>query len=376
MCRPLLLARSPGPCHPIISFIQVEFGALTANRFDLLRLVFAAGVTVFHAVALTAIAPDALLETSLGALAEISIQGFFIVSGALVFGSLMRSDSLGDYAEKRVRRLYPAYAVIILVPALVSLIVAGPGAFSGILRYLAANLVFLNFLAPDLPGLFDGQRFEAVNGALWTLKVEVMFYLALPFIGWLMRRAGKVRWVVLVCLYVAGEAWRLLLEPSLAAAGASPILLALAPELARQLPGQMAFFASGMGLWLVWEQAKQKRGCLGLMGLALFGLSVLHPVMEPLRPAGLAGLIAWAAFAPGPVLNAARYGDISYGLYITHFPILQGLIMAGVFATAGLAMGFVLAALLTLVASFLLWWFVEKPALRRDSHYRQAAKEG
>ena len=50
--------------------------------------------------------------------------------------------------------------------------------------------------------------------------------------------------------------------------------------------------------------------------------------------------------------------------------------MAGVFATAGLSAGFAIAALLTLAASFLLWWFVEKPALRRDSHYRQAAKDG
>lgn len=357
-------------------FLQAEFGALTANRFDLLRLVFAAGVTVFHAVALTAIAPDGSLETALGALAEISIQGFFIVSGALVFGSLVRSRSLSDYAEKRVRRLYPAYAVIILIPALISLMVAGPGAFAGILRYLAANLVFLNFLAPDLPGLFDGQRFEAVNGALWTLKVEVMFYLALPIIAWVMRRAGKAQWAVLAFFYVAGEAWRLLLEPALGAANASPSLIALAPELARQLPGQMAFFASGMGLWLVWDLAKEKTGQLGLIGLALFMASFVHPVLEPLRAAGLAGLIAWAAFAPGPVLNAARYGDISYGLYITHFPILQGLIMAGVFATAGLSAGFAIAALLTLVASFLLWWFVEKPALRRDSHYRQAAKDG
>jgi peptidoglycan/LPS O-acetylase OafA/YrhL len=371
-----LLACSPGPCHPVIPSLEAELGALTANRFDLLRLVFAAGVTVFHAVALTAIAPDGALEASLGALAEISIQGFFIVSGALVFGSLMRSRSLSDYAEKRVRRLYPAYAVIILIPALVSLILAGPDAFGGILRYLAANLVFLNFLAPDLPGLFEGQRFEAVNGALWTLKVEVMFYLALPIIAWMMRRAGKAQWAVLAFFYVAGEAWRLLLEPALGAANASPTLIALAPELARQLPGQMAFFASGMGLWLIWDRAKEKTGRLGLVGLALFAGSFVHPVLEPLRAAGLAGLIAWAAFAPGPVLNAARYGDISYGLYITHFPILQGLIMAGVFATAGLSAGFAIAALLTLVASFLLWWFVEKPALRRDSHYRQAAKDG
>ena len=52
--------------------LEAEFGALTANRFDLLRLVFAAGVTVFHAVALTAIAPDVL---TLAVLASAGVVG-------------------------------------------------------------------------------------------------------------------------------------------------------------------------------------------------------------------------------------------------------------------------------------------------------------
>ena len=341
-----------------------------------MRLLFASGVVVFHAVALVAIAPRSSVELALGELAEFSIQGFFIVSGALVFGSLQRSNGFGDYAEKRVRRLYPAYVVIILLPALASLIIAGPQAMSGILRYLAANLVFLNFLAPDLPGLFEGQRFEAVNGALWTLKIEVMFYLALPIIAFFMRKAGKAWWAVLVLLYVGGEAWRLLLPPLIASSGASDTIATLSPEIARQLPGQMAFFASGMALWSVWDRAKARPGMFGLAGLAVFALSWLHPLLEPLRAAGLAGLIAWVAFAPGPVLNAARYGDVSYGLYITHFPILQGLIMAGMFVAAGVATGFIVAGVLILAASFALWWAVEKPALRRDSHYRQAAKDG
>ena len=348
--------------------------ALATNRFDLLRLLFAGGVAVFHAVALSAIAPLSDLENVLSHLAELCIEGFFIVSGALVFGSLARADDLADYAGKRVRRLYPAYAVIILLPALASLIIAGPGALAQIAHYLGANLVFLNFLSPELPGLFQGQRFEEVNGALWTLKIEVMFYLALPVIAALMRLAGRGGWVVLLVLYVAGEAWRLLVPAILEGDGVAGMLNAYGPQIARQLPGQMAFFASGMALWLMWDQVKTRPGRFGLVGFVLFAASWL-PWLEPLRAAGLAGLIAWAAFAPGPVLNAARFGDISYGLYIAHFPIIQMIVMAGVFSAAGPSIGFAAAAVLTVAASFLLWWLVEKPALRKDSHYRQAARD-
>ncbi|MEQ9315317.1 MAG: acyltransferase family protein, partial [Henriciella sp.] len=138
---------------------------------------------VFHAWALSAMAPFGETEQALGVLAELSIQGFFIVSGALVYGSLERSETLATYAEKRVRRLYPAYAVVILVPALVSGFLTGWADVTAILSYLGANLIFLNFLSPDLPGLFDANRFTEVNGALWTLKIEVMFYIGLPVLA-------------------------------------------------------------------------------------------------------------------------------------------------------------------------------------------------
>ena len=49
--------------------------------------------------------------------------------------------------------------------------------------------------------------------------------------------------------------------------------------------------------------------------------------------------------------------------------------MAGLFASLGFSAAFALAALLVAAASFLLWYLVEKPALRRDSHYRKAAGE-
>ncbi len=343
---------------------QSRSAALAANRFDFLRLAFACGVFAFHAWVLAAFAPDGAVERSLGHMAELSIQGFFIVSGALVFGSLERTRSLLTYASKRIRRLYPAYATIILIPVLISGFMTGWARPEALMEYLGANLIFLNFLSPDLPGLFADNRFSAVNGALWTLKVEVLFYMVLPVFAVFLRLFGRFSWVLFGLVYVLAEMWRLLL----------PVYFhhPLAEELSRQLPGQMAFFVSGMVLWKLWRTAAKQPGLFGLVGLALVLVSFLSPWLEPLRAAGLGGIIGYVAFAPGPSLQAARFGDISYGVYITHFPIIQALVMLGLFGPEQALVGIAAATALVLLASFLLWHLVERPALRRDSHYRRA----
>jgi len=331
---------------------------MTTNRFDFLRLLFASGVFVYHLIVLAQLSePLGGYELAWGGLAELCIQGFFVISGALVYGSWARTQALGTYAEKRVRRLYPAYAVIILIPALISLVMTG--AIGGVLRYLAANLVFLNFLAPDLPGLFEGQRYTAVNGALWTLKIEVMFYMLLPLLGWMIAKAGKGKWVLLAAIYLFAEIWR----AGFAEAGQH--------QIARQLPGQLSFFVSGIAMWMLKDRLKDGHyGPTLAVGGALIALSVF-PFMDILRAAGLGLAIAALAWMPGPQIKAARFGDISYGVYITHFPIVQMLIATGVFAVSPWLGGFA-ALILVIAASFALWRFVERPALRRDSHYRRA----
>lgn len=336
-----------------------------ANRFDLLRLVFASGVFVYHAVAIAALDGGGVWEARLGQVAELCIQGFFIVSGALVYGSWERSRGLSDYTGKRVRRLYPAYLVVILVPALVSLALSFD--VGGVALYLAANGVFLNFLASGLPGLFEGNRFGEVNGALWTLKIEVMFYIALPVLAWALARLGALWWLGVAALYVGGVVWALgvpaLIEGELGA------------RLGRQLPGQMAYFASGIALWKLWDVARGRAVWLVPIGALVLAVSFAVPFGEAVRAAGLAALIAGVAFAPGPNLNAARWGDVSYGVYIVHFPVLQAMVATGVFGALGAAGGLAAAFVLVFGLSFGLWWLVEKPALRVDSHYRRVSEK-
>lgn len=336
-----------------------------ANRFDFIRLMLAAGVFIYHGVAIGEVGAPGEAERMLARLAEVSIEGFFIVSGLLVAGSLDRASSLADYAGKRIRRLYPAYATVVLLPALISLVLTWDAA--GVAQYLGANLIFLNFLSPSLPGLFEENRFSAVNGALWTLKIEVMFYLVLPGIILVLNRMKSLWWVGILALYVGGEAWTY----------AVPYLAAdtYGAELGRQLPGQMAFFAMGIALWKASPGIQGRWGALAFCGTALLGATFVHPALEPLRAFALAGVIGAVAWAPGPKLNTARYGDISYGLYITHFPILQALAAAGLAASFGLAGFLLLATALTLAASYALWHLVEKPALRPSSHYRRVAED-
>jgi peptidoglycan/LPS O-acetylase OafA/YrhL len=81
------------------------------------------------------------------------------------------------------------------------------------------------------------------------------------------------------------------------------------------------------------------------------------------------GIVAvWLAVGIPRLFDAARFGDLSYGLYIVHFPIVQCVIAAGLFATP--SMGFAVAGVASLVAAVLMWWLVERPMLRRDSAYR------
>ncbi len=337
------------------------------NRFDALRLLFAALVLVYHMSVLSRTG-GAQAQAVLARAAELSIEGFFIISGFLVYGSLQRSKALKLYAEKRVRRLYPAYFVVVLIPALVSLISLGLGgaeaggeAGQEVLRYLAANLVFLNFLHPTLPGLFAHNPVPVVNGALWTLKIEVMFYMVLPVLGWVLAKSGRGKWVLLILIYSAAELWRL---------GIVRLDIPHAAQIARQLPGQMSFFAAGMGLWLMRDRLLDKSGLLLLAGLVITGLSLLPPLI-PLRALGLGALVYGLAFMPGPRLNAARFGDFSYGLYILHFPIINALVALGLFGPP-VWRGWLLAPAVVLLASAVLWHLVEKPFLRRSSHYRQS----
>lgn len=334
---------------------------LQRNNFDALRLLAAAVVCVVHTAELSGFPALAWLLQVLSS--AVAVKAFFVMSGFLICMSFERSSSLRRYIEKRVRRLYPAYVFVIALCAFGLFFVSTAPAsayFSGAWwRYVAANLTFLNFLQPTLVGVFEQHPLPTVNGALWTLKVEVMFYACVPLIVYAARCWGYLR--VLVALYVASVAYSSTMQVMAERTGSGMYV-----ELERQLPGQLSYFVAGAFFYyfLPWFE-RYWRFVVGAAVL-VWALNGALP-LSWLMPFALAtGVVFCGLF--GYLGNVGRYGDFSYGLYMLHFPVIQLLLLhGGLNAQPG---WFVLVALtMSVLGAVLLWHGIEKRFLFRQSHY-------
>ncbi len=336
------------------------------NNFDLLRLVLAFTVCLAHVGDVSGV--QVFFPLGRFFYSGVAVDCFFVVSGFLIFRSYERSSSLFSYLNKRVRRIYPAYLTVVLLCAFgLPLLATADLYFSREwFSYLFANLFFLNFLQPDLPGVFSRQVMQTINAPLWTIKVEVMFYLSIPLI-FLLFRFGK-KWLVLCLLYAASIGYSALLLHLFHTNGLEIYL-----KLEKQLPGQLAFFLGGGGIYLYFSFFKQHWWKLlipSLLFLALQGESLL-PALYPITLA--ISVISFALCLPY-LGNWGKYGDLSYGVYIFHFPLVQLFTWSGYLqATPWRSFCFlILSILLTAACSYHL---IERPFLKKSSHYRQAAEQ-
>ncbi len=329
---------------------------LRDNNFDALRVIFASIVVFFH-MGILAGRPALAWMQYLSA--TFAVQAFFVVSGFLVTVSFERSASLSAYCGKRFRRIAPAYVAVVVAAALLlaplsTLSSARYFLSAGFWEYLGNNLLMMNFRAPTLPGVFQGNPLPAVNGSLWTIKVEVGFYVVVPFMVWLVRRYGARRALGLV--FFGSVAWHLIFGEL-----GSHDPLGLYARLAKQLPGELSFFAGGAWAYYRALEGRSPPFLLAVAGAIAYA-TASGLVFEAVAPFAVVALVSWAAIAGPRLPPFGRYGDFSYGIYLYHFPIVQALIALGLFAWSSW-----IAVLVTILAvaccSVISWFFLESPAL-------------
>ena len=242
------------------------------NNIGALRLIFAGIVVLAHSYALSQ--QPALAWLGRYANSEIAVQGFFIVSGFLVVMSFEKSRSFWDYAVKRIRRIYPAYGLVILISAcagaLISTVPAAHYFGTEWGSYLVNNLLFLNFRHPDLPGVFQQNPLAAVNGALWTIKLEVAFYMLVPLLVYLLRR--RARPIFMALIYLASHAYTYYFAHRALVTGNPHDV-----EFARQLPGQLCYFMTGTALYYYFDMVRKYQRVLLPLALLLFICAARHP---------------------------------------------------------------------------------------------------
>ena len=156
-----------------------------SNNFDIFRLLLAILVFFAHWNILT----KQNITNQLFHLSGYAVDMFFIVSGFLIFWSFDADQNKKHFYIKRFFRIFPLYAFLIVLQTLF-FIGFSSASFIELAKYFVSNIFFLNFLAPSVNATLSNLEVNAINGSLWTLKNEILFYLIVPTIFILYKRFG------------------------------------------------------------------------------------------------------------------------------------------------------------------------------------------
>jgi peptidoglycan/LPS O-acetylase OafA/YrhL len=358
----------------------VDFSDQRTNNLDFIRLFFASTVILSHSfVFIKTPLSDPLdyvtrYQLSCGGLA---VDGFFAISGFLITASWLRSRGVLDFARKRILRIHPGF----IVCCLFCILIVGPVGQPDVHAYFrnvdwlrfAKNALFLNKI--QLPSTFQNLRGfpadkidGAINGALWTIKIEFECYvfLAVLALSGLMKRP----WMAIVVLAVT---WSLYVVPGY------PIVWSHLPAqaLVQHFGAHWRFvtyFMIGVTTFLFRSRIPYDGRIVGV-AMLLFVAASVTGTGTILMPPSICYVLFYVAFNPRiKMRNVAAKRDLSYGIYLYGWP-MQYLWMLAL-GRDGNPYVFALISLPTAALCALAsWTFVESPSLALKGSRRRSRVE-
>ncbi|MEO9632721.1 MAG: acyltransferase [Sulfitobacter sp.] len=257
----------------------------------------------------------------------LGVDAFFVISGFLM-AILYQKGKVRDFYKCRASRLLPAYFATIILTLVISAYVTLPSEHSQVVE----QGVFASVFLPNIGFWLQNSYFSKAEFNpllhLWSLGVEIQFYLIVPLLAWLHRRSYRLS-ALLLLGSMAGAFLLVNVSPKTA--------FFMMPFRAWQfllVAGVAWYLSSARGLpySIPW---------LGMTALILLlGITIAYPVDGQLPDPifghpGLAALLITLATAcvlafglpdsfersiPGLILR--KLGDWSYSIYLAHFPVI------------------------------------------------------
>jgi peptidoglycan/LPS O-acetylase OafA/YrhL len=261
---------------------------------------------------------------------------------------------------KRFLRLYPA---LFLCLVLTILSIWQTGYFDKVdvsarsfFPWVAAQATFFQFYNPDF---LRNYGVGVINGSLWTISVEIQFYILTPFVFVILNSSGK-RAIVMVFLALV----------------TANILNSQLNE--EELPFEKLFgvsFAPWLYMFLLGALVYKHQHIITFIVKTPFLLVLLAFVsafiltgnlgwgnnINPIGYLTLTALIVKCAFTfPRVSDSILNRNDLSYGIYIMHMPIVNYMLNANFIGVRAV----VYTLLLTVAFAVFSWFLIERPSLR------------
>ncbi len=335
------------------------------NNFDFIRLTASVFVIFTHAFDIPGLEEKEPLRIISGNSLSFSYLGlcaFFLLSGFLITQSWLRSKSLKEYFQKRALRIFPALIGVIVCtiflygPFLTSLPLSVYFTHPETYAYLKNVLIFQ--AQSLLPGVYESVPVASINGSLWTLPYELLFYILLPFLGRNLFQRRNLIFLGLLLLCVAGY-WML----------KHPEFAGLYSPKVNMFRGSLVHFGvlwvTGSLFYLFQEHIPF---CKSYFYMLVFLYAIIvyygsYDMVQVLSPPIFGYLLFCVAFWPGLLPKIGKYGDFSYGMYIYGYPIQMLLLYH--FAFQNIYWSFFLTLIIVFPLAWASWWGVEYPSLMR-----------
>lgn len=348
------------------------------NAFDFLRLFAAFSVIVGHATAYFN-TNFLWLEPGGGLWFYDRVPLFFILSGFFLYKScdrIFRENTLTrEYFLKRFLRIVPGiyfYLIVTTISFWVFGVLTKDDLNMGFFSWVASTL----FLIPVYhPSIFAEFGVGAVNGSLWTIPVEVSFYLILPLFIYLKYKSNfKIMMGTMITVALVAMVGYNVLGQSFVSSEA-PIWYKL---IGVSVFPNLYYFVVGIVFSVIWSRLKPSLAKV-ILTLIVYIFSrhvfttesnALLIVFDIISVVSLGYITIWFGYHASKVFYKLtnKIGDLSYGIYIWHMVVINYFLFWNINEKVDGTLLIVLVIAVTFVFGWISWHFIEKPAMKLKNY--------